>query len=142
MAGFSKKTVGYVRVAANCALCHAASYRATPDATPEVVAAIPGHTTDLQPLLTFLQRCSQDPRFNAGELLAEIDMATKLSFLDRLIFRFILIPDTRQALIAQHFVLNGRCAPTARTPAPFTDAKLKASADWVRACLPRCIHFP
>ena len=100
-----KKTVGYVRVAANCALCHAASYRATPDATPEVVAAIPGHTVDLQPLLTFLKQCAQDPRFNAGELLAEIDMATKLSFLDRLIYRFILIPRTRQALIDQNSVI-------------------------------------
>src|SRR6266568_4446095 len=97
-AGFSKKTVGYVRVAANCALCHAASYRSSPDATPEVVAAVPGHTIDLQPLLTFLKQCAQDPRFNASELLAEIDMTTELSFLDRLIYRFILIPRTRQAL--------------------------------------------
>src|SRR5258708_7391175 len=48
-AGFSKKTVGYVRVAANCALCHAASYRSTPDATPEVVAAVPGRAGDLAP---------------------------------------------------------------------------------------------
>src|SRR4029077_5277652 len=30
-AGFSKKTVGYVRVAGNCALCHAASFRRGPD---------------------------------------------------------------------------------------------------------------
>src|SRR5260370_13701882 len=60
-AGFSKKTVGYVRVAANCALCHAASYRSGPDATPEVVAAIPAHTVDLQPFLTFLQKRAPYP---------------------------------------------------------------------------------
>lgn len=104
-AGFSKKTVGYIRVAANCALCHAGSYRSGPEAVPEVVAAIPGHAVDLQALLTFLKQCAQDPRFNATELLAEIKMATELPVLDSLIYRFVLIPQTRQALLDQNSVL-------------------------------------
>jgi hypothetical protein len=142
-AGFSKKTVGYVRVAANCALCHAASYRATPDATPEVVGAIPGHTVDLQPLLTFLKQCAQDPRFNGGELLAEIDMATKFSFLDRLIYRFILIPRTRQALIDQGMILNTTLRAHGQNPtAPFSDAKLKPLEDWVRGLLAPAYPLP
>jgi mono/diheme cytochrome c family protein len=143
-AGFSKKTVGYVRVAANCALCHAGSYRATPDATPEVVAVIPGHTVDLQPLLTFLKQCAQDPRFNAGELFAEIDMATKLSFLDRMIYRFILIPRTRQALIDQNSViLNATMRAHSQNPrAPFSDARLKGLEDWARVLLAPVYPLP
>jgi mono/diheme cytochrome c family protein len=133
-AGFSKKTVGYVRVAANCALCHAASYRSDPAAVPEVVAAIPGHTVDVQPLLTFLKQCAQDPRFNASELLAEIDMATDLTFVDRLIYRFILIPRTQQALLDQRPVILD---PTLRAhgenpDAPFSDPALEALKGWVK----------
>ena len=99
-----------------------------------MVAAIPGHTVDLQPLLTFLKQCGQDPRFNAGELLAEIDMATKLSFLDRLIYRFILIPRTRQALIDQNSVILDAALRThSQNPsAPFSDARLQALRDWVK----------
>src|SRR5947199_1929725 len=41
-AGFSKKRVGYIRVAGNCALCHAASYRLSPDEGPVVVPFVPG----------------------------------------------------------------------------------------------------
>jgi hypothetical protein len=133
-AGFSKKTVGYVRVAANCALCHAASYRASVDAIPVVVAAIPGHSVDLRPLLTFLKHCAQDPRFNARELLAEIDMATELSFLDRLIYHYILIPRTRQALLDQNSViLDTTLRDHSHNPgAPFSDPRLKALAAWVK----------
>ncbi len=133
-AGFSKKTVGYVRVAANCALCHAASYRSGPDAVPEVVPAVPGHAVDLQPLLTFLKQCAQDPRFNATELLAEIDMATELSFIDRQIYRFILIPRTRQAFLDQRavFVDSTLRLHTRNPDVPFSDARLKAFDDWIR----------
>lgn len=133
-AGFSKKTVGYVRVAANCALCHAASYRSSLEATPEVVAAIPGHTVDPQPLLTFLKQCAQDPRFNASELLAEIDMATDLSFLDRVIYRFILIPRTRQALLDQNSaILDSTLRIHSQNPdASFSDPRLRVLDEWVK----------
>ena len=133
-AGFSKKTVGYVRVAANCALCHASSFRSDPNAIPEVVPAIPGHTVDLQPLFTFLKQCAQDPRFNAGELLAEIDMATELSFIDRLIYRFVLIPRTRQALLDQgNVIVDSTLRRHSQSPGtPFSDPKLKALEDWIK----------
>jgi hypothetical protein len=97
--GFAKKTVGYVRVTGNCALCHATSHSAGPDDSPTVVTAAPGHTTNIQGLLYFLTQCAQDTRFNADEILAEVDTATKLSFLDRLLYRYVLIPRTKRALL-------------------------------------------
>src|SRR5256885_2296157 len=84
-AGFSKKRVGYIRVAGNCALCHAASYRKGPDEGPEVVPFVPGRATDLAALLMFFKQCVEDPRFNAKELMTEINSWTKLSFADRLL---------------------------------------------------------
>ena len=99
--GFSKKTVGFPRVANNCAICHTGSWRSKPDETPHVVVGAPSHTTDVQGLLRFLANCGLDSRFNADTLLAEIDRETKLSFVDRMLYRFVLIPFTRNALQQQ-----------------------------------------
>jgi hypothetical protein len=88
-------------VAGNCALCHAASHSNGPDQAPTVYAAGPGHTADVQRLLWFFKQCAQDPRFNADDILGEVGMATKLSWLDRLLYRYVLIPQTRQALLQQ-----------------------------------------
>jgi hypothetical protein len=103
--GFSKRTVGYVRVAGNCALCHAYSVSNGSDAAPTVFAAGPGHTAELQRLLAFYKQCAQDPRFNAANLLDEISMATKLSVVDKLIYRYLLIPKTRQRFLQSDLVI-------------------------------------
>ena len=97
--GFTKRVVGFPRVANNCAVCHTASYRITPDEPPRFVVAGPAHTSNAQALLRFLTRCANDPRFNANDLLAEIEQMVRLSWLDRLLYRFVIIPLTRQRLI-------------------------------------------
>ncbi len=104
-AGFSKKRVGYVRVAGNCALCHAASYRLGPDDGPEVVPFVPGRGRDVQSLLAFYKNCAEDPQFNAGEILTEVKSATKLSWSDWLLYKFYLIPQTKKKFINQDTVI-------------------------------------
>ncbi len=99
--GFTKRVIGFPRVANNCAICHVGTWRSKEDETPHVVATAPSHTTDVQGLLRFLTRAGQDPRFNASTLLAEIDREVKLSWIDRIIYRFALIPITRDALRRQ-----------------------------------------
>jgi hypothetical protein len=99
--GFEKKLVGYVRVAGNCAICHGYSRSNGPDAAPTVYAAGLGHTAELQKLLEFYKQCAQDPRFNADNILGEVSMATKLSALDAAIYRYILIPRTRERFLTQ-----------------------------------------
>jgi hypothetical protein len=135
-AGFSKKTVGYVRVAGNCALCHAASFRTGPDQGPEVLPAVPGRATDVQGLLTFFQQCAQDPRFNPTEIMAEINSATKLPLIDSLLYRYILIPRTQKKLLSQDLVLiDSALEQHSRDPysdAHFTQPQLRALAVWVK----------
>jgi mono/diheme cytochrome c family protein len=135
-AGFSKKTIGYVRVAGNCALCHAASYRKGPDEGPAVVLAVPGHTTDIKGLLSFFSQCAQDPRFNADEILAEIDTATKLSFLDRLLYRYVLIPRTRRALLNRDAVIVDSTlrlhSLDPHLDAPLSQSRIKVLAAWLK----------
>ncbi len=99
--GFTKQVIGFPRVANNCAICHVGTWRSKEDQTPHVVVAAPAHTVDVQSMLRFLAKCGQDTRFNSKTILAEIDRDTKLSFIDRQLYRFVLIPFTRRALVQQ-----------------------------------------
>jgi hypothetical protein len=99
--GFTKKVVGFPRVANNCAICHVGTWRSKEDEVPNIVATAPANTVNVQALLRFLANCGKDPRFNASTLLAEIDRETKLSFIDRQLYRFIIIPFTKRALQQQ-----------------------------------------
>ena len=97
--GFSKKVVGFPRVANNCASCHTTSYRTQADAAPTFVPTGPNHTLNLWAFFRFLVDCAKDPRFNADNLMAEINLVTDLSFIDRLLYRFVIIPITRKRLL-------------------------------------------
>jgi hypothetical protein len=134
-AGFAKKTVGYVRVTGNCALCHASSSAAGSDGVPTVVMAPAGEITSIQPMLTFYRQCAQDPRFNASEILAEVDNAIKLSVVDRLIYRYVLIPRTKKALLnPERVVFTPELVAHAGNPqAGFSGQRLRKLADWMKA---------
>jgi hypothetical protein len=136
--GFTKQKIGYVRVTGNCALCHAVSYPTGPDEAPRIVAAVPGHATDVQPLMTFLRRCAQDPRFNADEIFSEVDTATKLSLFERLRYRFILIPRTREALMKDpaSVIFDSDLRLHGSDPgsdAPFSSQRMKELRDQMKA---------
>lgn len=97
--GFTKKRIGFDRVANNCAACHIARYRAAPDEEPTLVVAGPNHTLDLEAFFRFLVDCAKDPRFNPDTLMNEINMATDLDWIDSLAYRFLIIPITKQRLL-------------------------------------------
>ena len=96
--GFSKVRIGIPRVGINCAMCHTASYRVRPGDAPIIVPGAPSHQTAPQQYLRFLMLAAADPRFTAGTILEEISKNTRLSRLDRLVYRFAIIPGTRRAL--------------------------------------------
>jgi len=97
--GFTKKTIGFARVANNCAVCHTTSYRVAPDANRVLVVAGPAHTTNVEAFFRLLIDCAKDPRFNADILMAEINRVTDLDVVDRLLYRFVIIPVTRKRLL-------------------------------------------
>jgi mono/diheme cytochrome c family protein len=100
--GFSKKTVGFDRVGINCAVCHTATWRASPsDPKPNLVFAAPGHQFWPQGYLRFLQACASDPRFNADRIMREIGSVYELGPVERALYRYVLIPQTKQALLEQ-----------------------------------------
>ena len=100
--GFSKKIVGVERVGINCALCHTASVRrAGHDVRPMLFLAGPSHTFDALGYQRFLFKSGTDPRFTSRTILDEIDKMYRLPILERLLYRFALIPLTRKALREQ-----------------------------------------
>ncbi|HEY0006995.1 MAG TPA: c-type cytochrome [Pyrinomonadaceae bacterium] len=100
--GFTKKTIGFERVGINCAFCHTATYRTFPQQEkPNIVIAGPSHQMDGQSYLRFLYASASDPRFNADNIMQEIDRIYKLSWIDKLLYRYLLIPQTKTALLKQ-----------------------------------------
>ncbi len=97
--GFTKKQIGFWRVANNCAACHTSSYRKS--ATDNPVFVVPGanHTLNLEAFFRFLVDCAKDPRFNADNLMREINLVTDLDWFDRLAYRFLIIPITKKRLL-------------------------------------------
>ncbi len=99
--GFTTKVIGFKRVAQNCAVCHTASYRTKPNELPRFIPTGPAHTFNLEAFFRFLVDCAKDPRFNADTLMAEINQSKPrdFTFIDGLIYRYILIPVTKKRLL-------------------------------------------
>ncbi|HBE17889.1 MAG TPA: hypothetical protein DEG17_12195 [Cyanobacteria bacterium UBA11149] len=100
--GFSKRKVIFDRVGLNCAVCHTSTVRDTPDSQPRIITTMPANTVNLMGYIKFLSATASDARFNAREMIPQIEaMAGKLNPLQKLIYRFFAIPQTRDALITQ-----------------------------------------
>ena len=97
--GLSKVTIGFPRVGINCAMCHTTSVRTVPDSPRMLVAAGPSNQTSPQQYLRFLLKCAADPRFTADVILAEIAKNHSMSAVERMVYRFVIIPQTRSALL-------------------------------------------
>ena len=128
--GFSKKVVGFPRITNNCAVCHTATYRLSENEVPHVVVAGPAHSNNLQSMLRFLFKAAHDPRFNSDLIMNEIRLVNannygngRLSFIDREIYRFVLIPFTRKAPLKQEkqFTWMERYIEDGATAAIFTE---------------------
>lgn len=97
--GLSKVQIGVPRVGVNCAFCHTATVRATPGDPPMVYPGAPAHQTGPQEYMRFLVQSASDPRFSASTILDEIARNVKLSFGERLLYRFVLIPKAQRTLL-------------------------------------------
>ena len=58
--GLSMVTIGYPRVAMNCAFCHTGSVRLQPDDPPRIVPGAPAHQTSAQGYTRFLTAAAID----------------------------------------------------------------------------------
>jgi hypothetical protein len=97
--GFSKKTIGFPRVAMNCAFCHATAVRDKGQPSPTIIPAGPSHQFDSQAYIRFLGKCAHDSRFTADILLGEMTYDVDLGAIDTLLYRYVIIPQTKAGLL-------------------------------------------
>lgn len=92
--GVSVRKYGMDRVGFNCAACHTT----TIDNGKEIILGAPSVKVDLQEYASFLSKSALDSKFNADTVLAAIDKdGGDLNFLDKLIYRFYIIPKIKKA---------------------------------------------
>ncbi len=86
-------------VGLNCAACHAGVVKESPGASPQIVLGMPANKFSLQDYLEFWFNAAQDERFNADTLIPAIrEKNPGFSFLDSLLYRFVIIPRVRDTL--------------------------------------------
>ncbi len=99
--GISKKTIGFPRQGITCAFCHSATYRKSPEDKPTIVTAGPSNKLDSQSYLRFLFTSAKDPRFTPDFILPAIEYNHHLSWIEKQLYRYLLIPQTKKALLKQ-----------------------------------------
>lgn len=97
--GFSERRVMIDRVWLNCAVCHVGTVRETAASEPVSYLGMPANTMDLQRFVRFLYEVSLDERFTPDRMLGEIDAIGDIGFLERLLYRYFAIPQTRARLV-------------------------------------------
>jgi mono/diheme cytochrome c family protein len=102
--GFTKEIVGIPRVGVNCAGCHTTSVRAAPDQAPQFYFG--GATSRFQPqgYVRFLFACAHDDRFTSANIMKAILAIYDMPFIDRVLYRFLIIPATKSALLKEEKV--------------------------------------
>ncbi|QMS91333.1 cytochrome c [Nostoc edaphicum CCNP1411] len=105
--GFSQRRVFIDRVGLNCAVCHTGTLRNTPNSEHQVMTTMPANVLNLQGYIKFLSAVGVDERFTANRMLPEIEkISGGLNPIEKLLYRFIAIPQTRDALINQAYRLK------------------------------------
>jgi mono/diheme cytochrome c family protein len=100
--GVAKAFIGFERTGINCATCHVTQVRFTADqGVPDFYPGGPANQFRAQDYQRFLFRSANDGRFNAAVLMNAIGEITDLSLRERLLYRFVLIPGTKRALLEQ-----------------------------------------
>jgi hypothetical protein len=96
--GISRRhRLGIDQVGLNCAVCHTGTVRDSAGATPRIVPGMPAHQLNLQGFFRFVLDCTLDERFVPDNLLGLMARnGTRLGFIDRALYRYFVIPRTRE----------------------------------------------
>jgi mono/diheme cytochrome c family protein len=97
--GFTKEIVGIPRVGVNCASCHTTSVRSNPNAAPQFYFGGPTSRFRPQEYVRFLFACAHDDRFTSANLMKAILAIYDMPLVDRLLYRYLIIPATKSAIL-------------------------------------------
>jgi hypothetical protein len=101
--GVSRRIVdGVERVWLNCAVCHVGTYRIKITEQPKFIWAGSSNNLRLYDFIRFLIKVGRDPQFTADNLIDAINskkVGGNLNFVQRLIYRYVVFPRVREALL-------------------------------------------
>jgi mono/diheme cytochrome c family protein len=84
----------------NCAACHTATVRDSPEAPPRVVLGTSAQKFDIQAYFNFLFAVARDERFDADILIPAIrEVNPDFSRIEELLYRLVVIPQTKERLV-------------------------------------------
>ena len=105
--GFSqRKSMGIEQVGLNCAVCHVGLVRDSKDSKPRIVEGMSANTLNLMGYIKFLSAIAVDERFNSQQMMPYIEAqaendGTTINPVEKLLYKFLVIPLTREGLIRQ-----------------------------------------
>jgi cytochrome c5 len=91
----------------NCAVCHAGTYRERPNGPTHLVMAMPSNNLDLHRFIRFLLDAGADERLAPEQLIPAMQASgADLNALERLFWRFYVIPQVREGLVKRRSRLS------------------------------------
>ena len=95
-----RRSLGFDRIALNCAACHVGTYREAAQTARVVVAGMPAHRVDLGRFTRFLTDCVLDERFNPWQVMQAAEQTGEhYSWLQRTLIKYLVIPAMREAVL-------------------------------------------
>ncbi len=106
--GIARRQVNGVELAwMNCAVCHTGTVRADAQAAPQIIAGMPSNNLDLHRFVAFILGIADDPRLEPDVLIPAVQQAgANLDWIDRLAWRYVVIPQVRQGLLQRRVRLD------------------------------------
>jgi mono/diheme cytochrome c family protein len=138
--GFARGVRQGVEVAwLNCAACHTGRVQLPGQSVPQVIVGMPANSVDLESFFKALFDMAVDKRFTWDGMKDKIG---ELNFIDRFLWEWLVIPNTRSTLIARRSELLPFLDPNQATQAglklangdPTCKASLNVEAKRYRRC--------
>ncbi len=106
--GIATRTVSGVELGwLNCAVCHTGEVTPPGGGSPEIVAGMPANLFDLYGFITFLLDIADSEKLAPDSMLKAMEQSgTDLGPLDRLFWRYLVLPQVREGLLAQRAALS------------------------------------
>ncbi len=127
-----RRSLGFDRVALNCATCHAGTWRESAAGTPKLVPGMPSHGIDLGAFERFLTGCALDERFNPWQVIQAAEATgAHYSWFDRQLLQYVAVPAMKEALILLRYRFRFVDHETTAGPGRFdTFSSEKALLNW------------
>jgi mono/diheme cytochrome c family protein len=133
-----RHSLGFDRIALNCAACHVGTYRAAPQSQRVIVPGMPAHRVDLGRFTQFIIDCVSDERFNPWQVAQAVKATgTHYSWLQRELLKYVVVPVMREAVLLVQYRFRFLKNETAPGPGRFdTFNPEKALLNWPFELLP------